>query len=155
MEIAEAIKFLEDEESEWWGYCCPVPVSDCGDKADFREALDMAIAALRAQQEAKSPCAACGYGGKHLDAPPCTNCPAHPKKAEKNERLTLAELRTMDGQPVWCNDSKVWGIVGVDWDFSGNPFLMGRFNRDEFVWDIKQRNLPCYRYPPKEVQHDA
>lgn len=27
----------------------------------------------------KSPCQACGYGGKHLDAPPCTTCPAHPK----------------------------------------------------------------------------
>lgn len=26
-----------------------------------------------------SPCQACGYGGKHLDAPPCTTCPAHPK----------------------------------------------------------------------------
>ena len=26
-----------------------------------------------------SPCQACGYGGKHLDAPPCITCPAHPK----------------------------------------------------------------------------
>ena len=48
------------------------------------EALYMAGYALRAPQEAKSPCAACGYGGKHLDAPPCTNCPAYPK-GEKNE----------------------------------------------------------------------
>lgn len=27
----------------------------------------------------KGPCQSCGYGGKHLDAPPCTTCPAHPK----------------------------------------------------------------------------
>ena len=31
-------------------------------------------------QEQKSPCSLCGYGGKHLDSPPCTQCPAHPKE---------------------------------------------------------------------------
>ena len=31
-------------------------------------------------QEQKSPCSLCGYGGKYLDAPPCTQCPAHPKE---------------------------------------------------------------------------
>lgn len=30
--------------------------------------------------EQKSPCSLCGYGGKHLDSPPCTQCPAHPKE---------------------------------------------------------------------------
>ena len=56
-----------------------------GDKEScIVKSLNVALSALRAQQEAKSPCAACGYGGKHLDAPPCTNCPAYPK-GEKNE----------------------------------------------------------------------
>lgn len=71
------------------------------DAPGLSEAVHMAISALRAQQEAKSPCAVCGYGGKHLDAPPCTSCPAHPKEPEKNEPLTLDELRKMDGQSVW------------------------------------------------------
>lgn len=31
-------------------------------------------------QEQKSPCSLCGYGEKHLDAPPCTKCPARPKE---------------------------------------------------------------------------
>lgn len=41
----------------------------------------MAITALRAQQKAEQqgPCSRCGYGGKHLDAPPCTTYPAYPK----------------------------------------------------------------------------
>lgn len=30
--------------------------------------------------ERKSPCEVCGYRGEHLDAPPCTACPATPKK---------------------------------------------------------------------------
>ena len=53
--------------------------------------LNVALSALRAPQEAKSPCAACGYGGKHLDAPPCTNCPAYPK-GEKNEAPKHAHI---------------------------------------------------------------
>ena len=40
------------------------------------EAVATAVAAL---QEPGTPCAACGYGGKHLEAPPCTTCPAYPK----------------------------------------------------------------------------
>lgn len=63
------------------------------------DAVNEAIAALRGQQkvERKSPCALCGYGGKHLDAPPCTRCPAHPKEAERNEPLTLDERLKMQG----------------------------------------------------------
>ena len=46
--------------------------------------LEMAISAL---QEQKTPCSACGYGGKHLDAPPCTTCPAHPKLESTSKLL--------------------------------------------------------------------
>lgn len=46
------------------------------------EALSMAISAL---MEQPSPCAACGYGGKHLDAPPCTDCPAYPKRTRGHD----------------------------------------------------------------------
>lgn len=81
------------------------------------EAVRMSLAALRAQKEPKSPCAACGYGGKHLDAPPCTDCPAHPKAAAEEQPLTLEELRGMDGQPAWFvsirDGFSCWGIVRV------------------------------------------
>lgn len=59
------------------------PADDSGEDFPFAYSAcnERGKVALRAQQEAKSPCAACSYGGKHLDAPPCANCPAYPKKA--------------------------------------------------------------------------
>lgn len=78
------------------------------------EALNMAIAALRAQQE-----------------------------AEKNEPLTLEELREMEGEPVWLNIAGgVWGLVDTD---------------DDVVWldrggsiDIRLLAGKAYRHKPKE-----
>lgn len=51
--------------------------------------------------EQQGPCSRCGYGGKHLEAPPCAACPAQPKGEEKNTPLTIDELRWMSGEPVW------------------------------------------------------
>lgn len=47
-----------------------------------------------------SPCALCGYGGKHLEAPPCCNCPAYPKEAEreKNEAAATNCGRSIDNK---------------------------------------------------------
>ncbi len=42
-------------------------------------AVKVAAGVMRRVVEGKSPCADCGYGGKHLDAPPCTECPVYPK----------------------------------------------------------------------------
>lgn len=62
-------------------------------KARENDFLRVAIPALKEQ---KTPCAACGYGGIHLDAPPCTTCPAHPKLesnlkvVESNQQVTEA-----------------------------------------------------------------
>lgn len=111
MTQAEAIKFAE--------YAQIMAM----DKPDVQEFYKLAEVALR-QQEQKSPCSLCGYGGKHLDAPPCTACPAHPKTVEidqfKNTPLTLEELREMDGEPVWIErcgsdspDDKEWALVFV------------------------------------------
>lgn len=60
-----------------------------------RKMAEMAIAALRAQQEAEQqgPCSRCGYGGEYLDAPPCTICPAPPKGAENNTPPSTAADR--------------------------------------------------------------
>lgn len=88
-----------------------------------------AISALRAKKKPKSPCAACGYGGKYLDAPPCTSCPAHPKEPEKNEPLTLEELKEMDGQPVWAEEPdgykqySRWVLVDCAWKSKGLIYL--------------------------------
>lgn len=54
-------------------------------KSKLFDALDTANVALRAQLE-----------------------------VEKNEPLTLDELREMDGEPVWDNYYLVWGIVLMD-----------------------------------------
>lgn len=62
------------------------------------DACEVVVAALRTQ---KSPCAACGYGGKHLDAPPCTTCPAHPK-LESN--LKVVESTEQSEAVTKCND---------------------------------------------------
>lgn len=65
------------------------------------EALDMAISALRAQQEHTCPCDLCNFGPpSSMRGKPCTMCPAVPRQ-ERNDPLTLDELRKMDGEPVW------------------------------------------------------
>lgn len=101
-------------------------------------------------QEQKSPCAACGYGGKHLDAPPCTNCPAYPKE-EKNDPLTLKELREMDGQPVYVAPQSGRGYVA---DAAGWAKVNARNERCEapnlnFYFCEYVTYWLAYRHPPK------
>ena len=52
----------------------------------YVDAFDVAIHALRAQQETErqGPCSRCGYGGKHLEVPPCMACPAYPRETKNN-----------------------------------------------------------------------
>lgn len=106
----EAIKILEYPVRKW-----SMEWDEREDGLSYYEAIEMAISALRQQEQ--TPCSRCGYGGKHLDAPPCTTCPAHPKGQERNEPLTLDELREMDGEPVWCvsmlSEQSEWAILKV------------------------------------------
>ena len=86
----------------------------------LREALDMAISALRQQ-------------GQELNAP-----------------LTLDELRTMDGEPVYSVE-----ITGrEEWLFrrdGGFANMYGEFTSDDFmVWDNYGKLWWCYRQKPKE-----
>lgn len=83
------------------------PSSLYGDYAIYSAELEFtthAIAALRAQQEAEQqgPCSRCGYGGKYLDAPPCTICPAHPKVAKNNTppSTTADRIRAMSDEEL-------------------------------------------------------
>ena len=94
----------------------------------LREALDMAISALRAQQELES----------------------NSKAVESNDPLTLDELRGMDGEPVYCVE-----ITGrEEWLFrrdGGFADMYGEFTSDDFmVWDNYGKLLWCYRKKPEE-----
>lgn len=78
--------------------------------------------------EQKSPCSLCGYGGKHLDSPPCTQCPTHPKQQPNtNQRNSNASnvqewISVKDRLPeekvncivryqhAYCDDDGYWAI---------------------------------------------
>ena len=88
----------------------------------LREALDMAISALRQQETV-------------------TN---------RNEPLTLDELRQMDGEPVYCVE-----ITGrEEWLFrrdGGFADMYGEFTSDDFMsWDNYGKLWWCYRQKPEE-----
>ena len=72
----------------------------------------------------------------------------------RNEPLTLDELRQMDGEPVWCVE-----ITGrEEWLFrrdGGFADMYGEFTSDDFmVWDNYGKLWWCYRQKPEEDDHD-
>ena len=92
------------------------------DGLSYYEALDMAISALRQQETV----------------------------ANRNEPLTLDELRKMDGEPVYCVE-----ITGrQEWLFrrdGGFADMYGEFTSDHFmVWDNYGKLWWCYRQKPEE-----
>ena len=91
----------------------------------LREALDMAISALRQQETV-------------------TN------RNGLNEPLTLDELRKLDGEPVYSVE-----ITGrEEWLFrrdGGFADMYGEFTSDDFmVWDNYGKLWWCYRQKPEE-----
>lgn len=101
-----------------------------------RKMAEMAIAALRAQQEAEqqAPCSRCGYGGKYLDAPPCTICPAHPKGAENNTTpsTTADRIRLMsDAKRALHQIIVVQGITGL---LTGSNSQRRRNNNEKTIF---------------------
>ena len=91
----------------------------------LREALDMAISALRQQEHFR-------------------------EATKKVEPLTLDELRQMDGEPVYCVE-----ITGrEEWLFrrdGGFADMYGEFTSDDFmVWDNYGKLWWCYRQKPEE-----
>ena len=86
------------------------------------EAFDMAISALRQQETVEN----------------------------RNEPLTLDELRKLDGKPVYCVE-----ITGrEEWLFrrdGGFADMYGEFTSDDFmVWDNYGKLWWCYRQKPEE-----
>ena len=91
----------------------------------LREALDMAISALRQQDHFRD-------------------------LTKKVEPLTLNELRKMDGEPVYSVE-----ITGrEEWLFrrdGGFADMYGEFTSDDFmVWDNYGKLWWCYRQKPEE-----
>ena len=91
----------------------------------LREALDMAISAIRQQEHFR-------------------------EVTKKVEPLTLDELREMDGEPVYCVE-----ITGrEEWLFrrdGGFADMYGEFTSDDFMsWDNYGKLWWCYRQKPEE-----
>lgn len=74
-------------------------------------------------------------------------------RINKPECLTIEELRGMNGEPVWCEDLKEWGIVRVETigQWKNIPFIVGHFGdervRTNFQFDVEKNNFKCYCKP--------
>ena len=85
---------------------------------------------------------------------------AMPTLALPNETLTLEQLREMNGQPVWVAEINHWALIDIETGgrWSGIPFAVGAENGAKFCYNIKARNLHCYRCQPKkreEMQNET
>lgn len=117
----EAIKVLEKQFDK----SCGNYRYQNAEKLDFEDALWMAISALRQQETV-------------------TN------RNGLNEPLTLAELRQMNGEPVYSVE-----ITGrEEWLFrrdGGFADMYGEFTSDDFMlWDNYGKLWWCYRQKPEE-----
>lgn len=69
--------------------------------------------------------------------------------------LTLEELKTMPGQPVYCLTENVYGTIQCDEKgrWAGIPFLVGADHKYgtsvQFVYNIQDRGLKCCRITPE------
>ena len=74
-----------------------------------------------------------------------------------NKALTLEQLREMNGQPVWVEEINHWALIDIETGgrWSGIPFAVGAENGDSFCYNIKARNLHCYRCQPKKTGGNA
>lgn len=65
--------------------------------------------------------------------------------------LTKQELQRMAGEPVYCPEMELYGIIKYETKgvWAGIPFLVGVWHRDgiavNFEYNIAVRNLKCYR----------
>ena len=52
--------------------------------------------------EQQGPCSRCGYGGKHLSAPPCTACTAYPRETKNNAQppTNADRIRAMNDEEL-------------------------------------------------------
>lgn len=96
---------------------------------EMMEVRDMAISALRAQQELES----------------------NSKAVESNDPLTLDELRGMDGEPVYIvENTEYWSIVN-GFDQKG-AYLLSHGNPDDYgYFGLYGKTWLSYRHKPDEA----
>lgn len=82
---------------------------------------------------------------------------AMPTLALPNEPLTPDQLREMNGQPVWVEEINHWALIDIETGgrWSGIPFVVWAENGAKFCYNIKARNLHCYRCQPKKTGGNA
>lgn len=72
---------------------------------------------------------------------------------EVGEPLSLEQLKQMDGKPVWCEDVERWAIVSVSdaGKWKDIPFALFEKNDARFEWNVEDRELSLYSYPPAHI----
>ena len=95
------------------------------------------------------------------DAHPNEAVPYQTTLTPPDEPLTPEQLREMNGQPVWVEETNHWALIDIETGggrWSGIPFAVWAENGAKFCYNIKARNLHCYRCQPKrreEMQNAA
>lgn len=72
--------------------------------------------------------------------------------AQPCKPLTLEQLREMDGKPAWCEEVGKWALVSVSdaGKWKGIPFALFEENGARFEWNIEDREMSLYSYPPAQ-----
>ena len=75
---------------------------------------------------------------------------------EAGEPLSLEQLKQMDGKPVWCEDVERWAIVSVSdaGKWKDVPFALFEKNGGRFEWNVEDRELSLYSYPPAHIDRN-
>lgn len=75
--------------------------------------------------------------------------------SDTQKPLTLDELRTMAGEPVWCSEYQYYGIIEIETigRWANTPLLVGVWHdrgvAGKFEYDIKKRRLTLFRSKPE------
>lgn len=79
------------------------------------------------------------------------------EEQENQKPLTLEELQTMAGEPVWCSEYQCYGIIEIETvgRWANIPFLVGVWHDrgvvEKFEHNIIKRRLALFRSKPKSL----
>lgn len=121
------------EEAIWY----LTPIAESASLERYKEALGLALSALREQEERDN----------RLES-----------DAVKNDPLTLDELRKMDGEPVWVklfDTGEEFWVLRYEWADTRNPEPMILFHMRWYAQADYGRTWIAYRCKPKEENKDA
>lgn len=129
MKIEEAVKWMEEaiqETTECFEECSPALQKEL---VEQKEVFELALTALRSMSES---------GEYHF---------------RDDTKLSLEQLKQMDGKPVWIEDTSCWGLVFIPkaGQFKNSPFVLFRKKGVQFEWQIEDSELTVYAYPPAHI----